>query len=68
MTKIPPLAGRREAVAILDVSNRSNLERDVPELPEPVQRVAATPLWDRKVLEDLATKRKKRKHGRPRGR
>ena len=67
---VSEMVGKKEATEILGVSNAANLFRDVPELPEPVQRVAATPLWERKTLEALAAKRKKRnpRHGRPRGR
>jgi hypothetical protein len=59
----PALVGRKEAAAILGVKS-NNLQRDFPELPEPLQdrgiegfEVGATPLWPRAEVQELADKR-----------
>lgn len=54
------VVGRKEAAEILGVL-QNNLPRDVPEMPEPLQRLSTGPIWLQKDVEELARARKKAK-------
>jgi predicted site-specific integrase-resolvase len=60
--RIPELVGTAEAAEILDVE-RPRIGRWLRAglMPDPVQRVAATPLWTRKQIEDMKGDRESRR-------
>jgi hypothetical protein len=58
------LVGAKEAAVILGVA-RTNLRRDVPDLPKPYSQPSKRyPLWKREDIKALAKERKKTKRKR----
>lgn len=59
-TVIPEVVGRKEAAAILGIL-QNNLYRDVPEMPEPAQRLSTGPIWLKEDVEAVARVRRRKR-------